>query len=136
MKLLFQGDVDELKGFAIRILEKQITFDSKLAEYNNERQKRILCDAIIKNLEILVKAVRSDEVCLFRSHVISNYQQLCGRVKNCDQRIIRNQMIQHYELLADALSAELSETDRNKIHEFIDDAIRVTIDESLSLSQK
>lgn len=132
MNLIVQNVDDKLKKIARKVYEQQLGLDPKLHQYYNEQQKRVMYNDIIYNLEILVVALKFSDGRLFRVYAVWIYQLFCSQIKNVDRKGIRDQMILHYELLGDALSAELPENQMKKARKYLSEAIRVTISECLT----
>lgn len=131
MNLIVQNADEKLIKIARKVYEQQLVLDPKLNDHYNEQQKRAMYNDIIYSLEILMIAIKFGDGRLFRDYAIWIYQLFCHLNRNVDRKRIRDQMILRYELMADVLSIELPEKEMKKAKRYLNDAIRVTIDEYL-----
>ena len=73
----------------------------------DERRKQLMYDDVVYNLSFLLTAVYFDDHKIFDDYSIWIYELLCNLMKDLDRDRIMQQMVHHYEIMAEIIENDL-----------------------------
>ena len=104
MSLLMNFSDQRFTKIAQIVFEKQFKKDPKLESEMDERRKRLMYDDVIYNISFLMTSVYFSDKKIFETYAIWLYELLCSLMKDLDRYRIMEQMVDHYQILAEILS--------------------------------
>jgi methanogenic corrinoid protein MtbC1 len=131
MNLLFYDSDEKINLIAKKVFDKQFSMDPLMNNEYDLRRKKLMFDDILFNLEWLNTAILLDEANIFVDYSIWIYQLLCNLMKDLSRERIKDQMVVHYRLLADALQDTLPADQAEKAKQLLDRAITTTEKEAV-----
>ena len=132
MSLLFHNSNEKVSELARKVYERHFELDPKLNEEYNDRQKRLMYNDILYNLEYLHVAMKFNDDKIFKEYAVWIYQLLCHLIVNLDRERIKDQMILHYEILRESLSDFLTSEEMSMAHRHLNNAIDATENECIN----
>ena len=100
MSLLLSGIDPKLITLAQKIFDRQFEIDPKLALEMDERRKQLMFQDILYNFNFLTTAVNLQDEDIFSNYAIWLFELLCNLMKDLDRDRIKDQMVDHYNILA------------------------------------
>lgn len=133
---LLSAQINEpMKKLAQQIFEAHFERDPKLHEEYDDHRKMLMYDDILYNMGYLETAMRFDDSKIFTDYAVWLYQLLCHLMKDIGRERLKDQMVDHYQILKQTLSHVLPSETGIQLAGFIDAAIEVTEKESLNFQK-
>lgn len=126
MSLLLLHSTDKFVNIAQRVFNQQFQLDDRLGtEYNQTRKMHMLED-ILYNLECLNISIKYNADTLFMDNALWIYNLLVSRMTDIAPERIKEQLIDHFNIMISVLEEELDETMYTKAVYHLKNAIKAT----------
>ncbi len=126
MSLLLDVTDPNIEELAERIFELQFAREDRLEdEYDDYRKSRMFRD-IKHNLKILEVAIKYEADNIFQDYALWLVKLLSNRMKDLPPERVREQMINHYQIMAEVLREEFNENYQEKAQIYLKNAISTT----------
>ncbi len=126
MSLLLNVTDNRIEEMAERIFKLQFAREDKLEDEYNDYRKSMMFRDIKYNLKILEVAVRYDAEDIFQDYALWLLKLLTSRMEDLSSGRVREQMISHYQIMAEVLREEFDWDYQEKVQVYLENAIRVT----------
>jgi len=126
MSLLLNVTDNRIEEMAERIFKLQFAREDKLEDEYNDYRKSMMFRDIKYNLKILEVAVRYDAEDIFQDYALWLLKLLTSRMEDLSSGRVREQMISHYQIMAEVLREEFDWDYQEKAQVYLENAIRVT----------
>ncbi|MEI7884886.1 MAG: cobalamin-dependent protein [Clostridia bacterium] len=134
MSLLFSSTNEKTTTIARKVFERHFMLDPKLETEYDQRRKMLMYDDILYNLGYLDTATSLNDEKIFTDYAVWIYQLMCHLMKGLGRERIKEQMVLHYQILADVLAESMPTEEAAKSKEYIHQAIKATEKEMLNFS--
>lgn len=131
MSLLMADQSIKVTNIARKVYDRHFEIDPKLDLEYDDHRKKLMYDDILINIGYLDTAIMFDNPKIFGDYAIWIYQLLCFIMKDLNTERIKEQMIDHYQILNDTLASILDEEDAAKADEILKYAIELTKKETI-----
>jgi len=127
MSLLTLSSDERLMNLSQVVFEKQFEKDQQLKEEYDSRRKRWMMHDTRHNLQCLDVALRYNAPDLFYDNALWIYELLAHRMTDISNDRLKQQLIDHYELLASVVAEheELDDDQRNALFDMISKTVDI-----------
>lgn len=100
MSLLLNSVDPKLITLAQKIFDQQFADDPRLDLELDERRKQLMFQDVLYNFNFLTTAVSLEDEQIFSTYAVWLFELLCNLMKDLDRDRIKDQMVDHYRILA------------------------------------
>jgi hypothetical protein len=126
MGLLYKEMNAQTDKLAQIIFERHFEADPKLKTEYDSRRKALMYEDILYNLQYLDTAIKLNDGAVFSNYAVWLYSLLCNLMKDISRDRIKDQMVDHYKILMEVLSENMTDEMFLIAGQYLRNAIKMT----------